>query len=116
MQSASSADHPATVIEVRCRVDDRDAALHMLAHLVGERLAACGHVGEASPAQYWWQGQLVTDSEHELSLITAVGSVDSLVDELRQRHPYQLPGITWHTLATTADYADWVRAETDQRA
>ena len=105
-----------TVVEVRSRVDDVTVAEALVDHLVGQRLAACGHIDPASPARYWWRHEFVRDHEVELRLITSLGRREALVEELRRRHPYELPGITWMLVATTDDYAAWVVAETTQRA
>lgn len=104
------------VVEVRCRLDDPVVAQSLVDHLVGQRFAACGHVEPAAPARYWWQGDFVRDHEVEVRCLTSPSASAALVAELRSRHPYQLPGITWASVGTTVEFAAWVQQETAQRA
>lgn len=103
-------------MEVRCRIDDADLARDLVDAIVTERLAACAHVEATAPARYWWQGAVVHDDEVEMRFIVSRAGVEALVQALGQRHRYDLPGITWSAVATTAQYAAWVEANTAQRA
>ena len=119
-ETSAPFEAPATgeAVVVTCHVDGVEVARTLLDSLVAERYAACGHVGSAEPARYWWQGEMVSDTEFTLRLVTSTRRLGDLVGALAEAHPYEVPDITWSTVATTPAYASWVGSETtdDQRA
>jgi periplasmic divalent cation tolerance protein len=122
MQSQESTDAPipppvsdrsvAVAVIVTCHIDDAAVARELVETCIAARLAACGHVGAPEPARYWWQGEIVHDSEFLIRLVTATDRVEDLVEALGAAHPYEVPDIMWTSVATTPAYADWLTAHT----
>ncbi len=103
---------PATVVEVRTRLDRRDLLDDLARRVVDERLAACVHVRGPERTLYRWQGAVVDDDEYELHAVTAADRVDDLVRALVSAHPYEVPSVLIRSCRSTDAYGDWVVAET----
>lgn len=76
-----------------------------------QRLAACVQV-EPITSHYRWQGALHEEGEWRLVCKTLPETVPALLALLRAQHPYQVPQLLVQPLRATADYASWVRQET----
>lgn len=99
------------VIEISC--PDAATAERIGAALVERRLAACVHLGAPYRSRYRWKGAVETAEEVPLTAVTRAGLFAAAAEAARGLHPYETPGILALPLAdATADYADWVRAET----
>jgi periplasmic divalent cation tolerance protein len=95
------------VSEVRSSFPDAAAATVVAHQLVSERLGACAHVGEPHASVYRWQGDVVSEPEVELRVITAPARAEATVARILALHPYELPAVTVASLWTTPEYAAW---------
>ncbi|CAG0911672.1 unnamed protein product [Cyprideis torosa] len=59
-------------------------------HLLQNRLAACVNTLPAMTSHYVWQGQVNTETEHQLVIKTSVARQGDIETALRQQHPYEL--------------------------
>ncbi|MEC9350551.1 MAG: divalent cation tolerance protein CutA [Candidatus Thermoplasmatota archaeon] len=57
---------------------------------------------------YRWEGQVENEAEWRIQCKTDESRKQPLVDEIRSKHPYNLPMIISFEAQTTMDYADWV--------
>ncbi|MEV4202433.1 divalent-cation tolerance protein CutA [Micromonospora globbae] len=94
-------------------VDARAVADGLAAAAVGDRLAACAQVGGQVDSTYWWRSAVETSTEWSVQFKTAPDRVAALVDQIRARHPYEVPEI----LVTRVEcgdpaYAAWVHEQT----
>ncbi|MFI7520806.1 divalent-cation tolerance protein CutA [Micromonospora globbae] len=94
-------------------VDARAVADVLAAAAVGDRLAACAQVGGQVDSTYWWRSAVETSTEWSVQFKTALDRVAALVDQIRARHPYEVPEI----LVTRVEcgdpaYAAWVHEQT----
>lgn len=85
--------------------------------LVGERLVACANIVDPMQSIYWWQGEVVEDSETVLVLKTAANRVPQAIARVHELHDYDLPCIVELPLARGYPaYLDWIVAEASGRA
>lgn len=100
------------VIEVNC--PDAETATRIGAVLMDRRLAACVHVGAPFRSRYRWKGAVEEAGEVPLSAVTRAELFEAAAAAVRALHPYETPGIfALPVAAATADYAAWVRTETE---
>ena len=81
--------------------------------LVNERVAACAHVGRPVSSVYQWRGEVKTEDEWELDVITSETRLAECVDTIRSVHSYELPAIMWSVLECSGEYGAWIVAETN---
>jgi len=81
--------------------------------LVGERLAACGHVIPAIRSVYRWEGAVHDDPEARVALHTRASLVPEEVARTTAEHPYEVPCvIALPLVGGNPGYLAWVAAET----
>lgn len=101
------------LIEVWVTCPDNDIALAIANAAVEARLAACANIVPGITSVYRWEGELVRDREFSVMLKTRATLFDRLAAVIRAEHPYEVPAIiATPVVAVTADYRDWVLAET----
>lgn len=99
------------VAHVATRMADEDQ-LRKLGHwLVTSQKAACAHVRNLD-STYWWQGNVVSNVEWELTATCLVDDAEQLARTIREQHPYQLPAVTISVVDVDSHYCTWVRHST----
>jgi periplasmic divalent cation tolerance protein len=101
------------VIEITTTIPSEETGAILAAGIVAQRLGACAQVSGPFTSTYRWQGCIETNREWRLIVKTTPERRDALVDYLRERHPYDVPEISVHTVAWTEPaFLEWVQAET----
>lgn len=75
----------------------------------------CSSVHNFTPVQsiYRWQGKIHERLEGRASLHTRRALVPTIVQFAKERHPYQVPGISARPIYDgNPDYLNWITAET----
>ena len=91
----------------------RDEAIAIGRAMVGERLAACANVLDATTSIYHWQGQVEEDAEAVLILKTRKDLVAAATDRIRAAHSYDVPCVVvWDIVGGNPAYLDWIGSET----
>lgn len=88
---------------------DAEVAERLVRTLVDERLAACGNILPQVRSIYHWEGRVETATEAVVMLKTTAAAVASLVERVRELHPYDVPEVL--TVAVDGgleSYLDWV--------
>jgi periplasmic divalent cation tolerance protein len=81
--------------------------------LVGERLAACGHLTPEIRSVYRWQGTVHDDGEARVALHTRRSLVPAIVERADVVHPYDVPCvIALPLVGGNPAYLAWLAAET----
>ena len=94
---------------VFCSCPDPDTAQRLATALVEARLAACVSVLPQMRSVYRWQGAVEQADEVLLLAKTTGERLPVLVEQLRARHPYELPEIVAvEAGAGLPAYLDWV--------
>lgn len=103
----------AGLVQVVTTVSSRSQALS-LAHLaVDARVAPCVQIVGPLTSVYRWEGAVEEAEEFLCVMKTPAESMATLVEFVRERHPYDTPEITVvESLFTDERYLAWAAAET----
>lgn len=105
----------AEFIIVSISFDDAHKADEMAGQLVQAGLAACVQRQQVF-STYKWQGQVESSDEWILQIKTRSELFDDICAYVRARHSYETPEILATAIVgVSADYADWMRSETNTR-
>ena len=97
---------------VRATFADRDEA-ERIAHVVVEaRLAACANLS-AAESIYAWEGRVAAEPEIVGIFKTRARLAPFLAARIAGLHGYELPAISWWTVAADDRLVAWVDASTD---
>ena len=100
------------MIIIQTTVDDDKKAKELINLLVKTNKIACGTFHEIY-SSYKWKEKLVEEQEFEISMYTKESLMREVVDNIAQRHPYELPKITvLEPVYTLPEYDEWVSKET----
>ena len=103
------------VCEVIITADDEGWLIDFTRSLVTDRLAACGH-HQPIRSVYRWQGAIQEEREVRVALHTRTELVDTIIERVRQAHPYDVPCVLFLPVINgNPSYLDWVRSETTQQ-
>lgn len=81
--------------------------------ILKDRLAACVNIIPTVRSKYWWNGEINTEDESLLVIKTRDDLILSLIDRIREVHPYQVPEIiAFEIKEGNADYLKWIEEET----
>ena len=100
------------MIIIQTTVDDDKIAKELINLLVETNKIACGTFHEIQ-SSYKWKEKLVEEQEFEISMYTKESLMREVIDNIAQRHPYELPKITvLEPVYTFPEYDEWVSKET----
>jgi periplasmic divalent cation tolerance protein len=96
-----------------CTCPDDAVAANLSRQLVAKGLAACINRFGGLTSVYKWDGEMKEGTEVQLVIKTSAQTVDRLIDELQQLHPYELPEIIAVPItAGYGPYLEWIRETT----
>ena len=72
-------------------VADAAAGRDLARRLVEQRLAACAHLLPAGQSFYWWEGDLVEQSEQVVLVKTTAELAARAIEQVAAWHDYQCP-------------------------
>jgi periplasmic divalent cation tolerance protein len=85
---------------------------HMIGkELVSDRLAACANIHPINSI-YWWDDELVEDSEVVLIVKTTSEKFGELKEKVTSLHSYDLPCIISWKIGGEENYLQWISDET----
>ncbi len=108
---AEDSPQASEIVEVVTNCDDESVLAGMADDLVHEHLAACVHVVGPMSSTYRWHGVVEHAREWQLVAVTTRSAGGTVVDRIREGHPYELPSILVRDVSTTDRYRAWVRDE-----
>jgi periplasmic divalent cation tolerance protein len=94
-------------------VPDLSQAEAIAQALVDERLAACVSIGGPVTSVYRWQDAIERATEHPLTIKTVTAQIAAVRQRITELHPYELPEFLVIDADGSADYLDWITAQTD---
>jgi periplasmic divalent cation tolerance protein len=109
---AMSDDQSMVLVYIVCK-DTREAK-NIGRRLLDQRLVGCVNIFPIESA-YWWEGQVVDDSEAALIAKTVVANFERVKREVLACHSYSVPCILKLPVAEVEDrYLCWLRSEIRQ--
>ena len=100
------------MIIIQTTVDEDKKAKELINLLVETNKIACGTFHEIQ-SSYKWKEKLVDEQEFEISMYTKESLMREVVNNITERHPYELPKITvLEPVYTLPEYDEWVSKET----
>jgi periplasmic divalent cation tolerance protein len=101
------------LLDVWINCPDRPTAQAIAQAAVDRRLAACANTHPEIESVYRWRGKVERAREVPLLLKTRPDLFDQVAALARSLHPDETPAIHGiEAAAVTADYLDWLHAET----
>ncbi|WP_092484895.1 divalent cation tolerance protein CutA [Candidatus Ichthyocystis hellenicum] len=98
------------VVLVKSHAPSAELATSMIQYLIERKLAACGALLHSVVTRYIWENQMQTETVFPFEIKTIAGAVSKVIDEIKQRHPDEVPEITVHPVSGgLKNYLDWVR-------
>ena len=89
----------------------------LLASLAVEsRLAACVNIIPTMTSMYIWEDKIEKQSEIILIFKSSTQNVNDLVALIKDNHPYSVPAILVTDVQTTADFFDYIQAQSMKKA
>ncbi len=99
---------------VSTTIDSTENAGRLGRAIVEMRLAACVHMMPVASI-YRWQGEIKTAEEYRILAKTRADLADSLVEFIKENHPYEVPEIIVTPILTGHEtYLHWLTDETGQ--
>jgi periplasmic divalent cation tolerance protein len=99
--------------EVTVTAPDREWLEDLCRQLINVRLASSAHVMHPVYSIYRWQAEVHEATEARAFLRARRANVNTIVDYVVERHPYDVPNITAVPLvAGNPAYLAWIRDET----
>ena len=87
----------------------REEALSIGRYIVSKKLVACVNIIDGMTSCYWWEGKVEEAKEVILIAKTSEEKVQSLIDEVKQQHSYEVPCvISIPILEGNPDYLTWI--------
>jgi periplasmic divalent cation tolerance protein len=100
-------------VQVQFAIDDVAKGEAIVTGLLEQRLIACAQTVGPVTSRYWWQGSINETLEWLFVCKTTAEQLDAVIDEVEQRHPYEVPEIVAFGIEAGLDaYLDWIAAET----
>lgn len=94
-------------VELLVSCPDDGSADKIAGAAVAEGLAASANIS-AVRSVYRWRGEVVGRVEAMIRFKTGAAQVEALSVLIRERHPYELPAITWIEVETDPRTAAWI--------
>ncbi len=77
--------------------------------VIEEKLAACVNIIKKIESTYWWKGKIEKSKESLMIFKTNYAKVSSLIDKIKEIHPYEVPQIVVVDIETgNIDYLKWI--------
>ena len=100
------------MIIVETTFNKKEDAESIVSFLLEEKLIACATYKNVE-SSYVWKGTIENEKEIEVSLHTSESLFPKVIENVKEKLPYELPRITTiHPLYTLPEYEDWVNKET----
>ena len=102
------------IIDIWINCPDLETARRISDALISARLAACSNIFPEIQSAYHWKGRIENDTEVPLLVKTREENFDSVVEQVRELHPYETPAIMGVPVEfVNDDYLRWLYSETE---
>ncbi len=108
-----SAEDSKEFIEIHWTSGSLDEARRVSRYLVQERYVACAQIIPWIESIFQWDNQLETSQESKIVLKTVAENYHKIREIIEQNCQYEVPEITWFTIAGgNKSYMDWLQETT----
>ena len=97
------------LIVVLTSTASEESARHIAASVVEAKLAACVQISAPGLSIYTWNDVTQQEQEYYLSIKTTESACHSLIDWLRDNHPYDTPEIIRIEGSASSAYMLWLQ-------
>jgi periplasmic divalent cation tolerance protein len=105
----------ADYLQVLTTVDSAEDGATLARGIVEARLAACVQIVGPIRSVYWWENAVEDAQEWQLIIKTTAQRFPALEEHIKANHSYDTPEIIATPIeAGSAEYLNWVSAETKQ--
>ena len=102
-----------SLVQLLTALGSREEALKLAHEAVEARVAACVQVVGPVTSVYRWEGRIEESEEYLCLMKTPRETAQSLMDFVRERHPYDTPEITVvESILTDDRYQAWAVSQT----
>jgi periplasmic divalent cation tolerance protein len=99
-------------IVVTTTFDKKEDAVRLGKALLQKRLVACAQVSGPVDSLYWWKGEIEQAKEYKLLVKSTQSLWDSLREEIKGQHPYDIPEIISMKISdVNTEYQHWLLGE-----
>jgi len=103
------------MILVTTTFSKKEDALALAKTLLGKRLIACAQLSSPVESLYWWKDTIEQEVEYKLSVKSVEYLMENLMNEIKNRHPYDVPEIVvTPVIRVNAEYKKWLQEELQQ--
>ncbi len=91
-------------------VDSGEEGKKLVNQVIGEKLAACGHMTGPINSTYFWEGQLTTSQEWECIFKTTHSNLEETKAFIKKHHSYDVPQIVVIPIVDgDSEYLKWIQ-------
>lgn len=90
---------------------DERTAKKIVAHLVKNKLAACGNIFPIK-SMFWWKGAIKSENEVAAIVKTRKENWEKIKKEVKNLHPYEVPAIICINAEADKGFENWIMDET----
>ncbi len=92
-------------------VSSEEQAERIAKHLVENNFAACVNIVPGLTSFYYWEGKLQRDSELLLLIKTTKEMEETVIQEIKKVHPYNVPEIlSFNVENGLEEYINWMKS------
>jgi periplasmic divalent cation tolerance protein len=105
---------PGGLVEMTTTVPSLECAEKLAHRLVTSRLVACAQIVGPVRSIYRWDGAIEQSNEWRLLMKTTPMRCGSVIETIREEHPYDVPEISMHAIAwMEPEYLRWAVEQTE---
>ncbi|MEO0895173.1 MAG: divalent-cation tolerance protein CutA [Bacteroidota bacterium] len=99
-------------IYITCK--DKQEALDVGKALLSKKLVACINIIEGMTSAYWWEGEIVEDTETILIAKSKSNLIDSITETVKTEHSYDIPCVIGLPIQSgNQAYLNWISESVD---
>lgn len=92
---------------------DLDEARKIVKDLLVKKLIACANINTSCLSMYWWQDQIMEDTEVQIIAKTKAHHVPTITEQVKELHSYDVPCVVSYPVEDgNEDFLSWISENT----